>query len=291
MANSISYFKQYIDLLDEVYRSGAKTSVLDMDGALVQAGANANQIVIPKYNLDGLADYKRNGGYINGDVTVTNEVVSFNYDRGRKFTVDSMDDAETAGVAFGKLSSEFIRNKVVPEMDAFRFASYASADGILSDTATLSDGEQVLAALIDATSAMDEEEVSEEGRILFITPTLHTMISALDTVKSREILARFESIVLVSQKRFYTAVDLLDGESENELAGGYRKAAGAQDINFMIIERSAAIQFTKHTVSKVFSPEENQFADGWAFVYRAYGLCDVYENKVKGIYLSAAPVN
>ena len=56
----------------------------------------------------------------------------------------------------------------------------------------------------------------------------------------------------------------------------------------MIIERSAAIQFTKHTVSKVFSPEENQFADGWAFVYRAYGLCDVYENKVHGIYLSAS---
>ena len=25
---------------------------------------------------------------------------------------------ETAGVAFGKLSSEFIRNKVVPEVDA-----------------------------------------------------------------------------------------------------------------------------------------------------------------------------
>ena len=286
MANSIALFKQYIDLLDEVYRLGAKTSVLDMSGTLVQAAANANQVIIPKYDLDGLADYKRNGGYVNGDVTVANEVVTFNYDRGRKFTVDAMDNAETAGVAFGKLASEFIRNKVVPEMDAFRFAAYAGTDGILSKSADLSDGSQVIGALIDATNEMDEEEVSEGGRILFITPTLHTMITALDTYKSREIMSRFGSVIDVPQKRFYTAVDLLDGESDNELAGGYKKADGAKNINFMIVERSAAIQFTKHTVTKVFSPEENQFADGWAFVYRAYGLCDVYENKVHGIYLS-----
>ena len=46
MANSITLFKQYINLLDEVYKVASKTSVLDIDGALVQAGANANEIVI-----------------------------------------------------------------------------------------------------------------------------------------------------------------------------------------------------------------------------------------------------
>ena len=51
MANSIALFKQYIDLLDEVYRLGAKTSVLDMSGTLVQAAANANQVIIPKTAL------------------------------------------------------------------------------------------------------------------------------------------------------------------------------------------------------------------------------------------------
>ena len=286
MPNSISLFKQYIDLLDEVYRTSAKSSVLDMDGALVQAGANANQILIPKYDLDGLADYKRNGGYVAGSASVTHEIVEFNYDRGRKFTVDAMDNAETAGIAFGKLASQFIRNKVVPEMDAFRFATYAGTSGVISDSADLTDGTQVISALTDATNAMDENEVSEDGRILFITPTLHTMISALDSFKSKEILGRFGSIVNVPQKRFYTAIDLYDGETAGEEIGGYVKASGAKNINFMIIEKAAAIQYTKHTVSKVFSPEENQNADGWAFVYRAYGLCDVYENKVNGIYVS-----
>ena len=45
------------------------------------------------------------------------------------------------------------------------------------------------------------------------------------------------------------------------------------------------LQYPKHTVNKIVSPEENQTSDGWMFFYRAYGLADVYENKVSGIYL------
>lgn len=112
MANSITLFKKYTDLLDEVYKNASVTSMLDGDMSLVQMGANTNEIIIPKISMDGLADYSRNGGYVGGDVTLTNETVKFNYDRGRRFTVDAMDNEETAGVAFGKLSSEFIRTKV-----------------------------------------------------------------------------------------------------------------------------------------------------------------------------------
>ena len=288
MANSITLFKTYIDLLDEVYRQAAKSSVLDMSGALVTAGANANEIVIPKYSMDGLADYKRNSGYVLGDVSLTYENVTYNYDRGRKFNVDAMDNAESAGIAFGSLSAKFIRDKVVPEMDAFRFAQYAGTVNILSSSDTFTSGEDILTSLAQATNKMDEEEVSETGRILFITPTLLTTAKTVDTNKSKEILDRFSSIVMVPQKRFYTGIDLLDGTSENELAGGFKKADGAKNINYLIIEPSATMQYTKHTVSKVFSPEENQMSDGWAFVYRAYGLCDVYENKTAGIYLSKA---
>ena len=137
MANNIAKFKKYIDLLDEVYKVNAKTSILDGDNTLVRAGANADEIIIPKMTLDGLADYSRNSGYVNGNVTLTNETVKFNYDRGRAFTVDAMDNEETAGIAFGKLSSEFIRTKVFPEVDAFRLATYAGISGISSATGTL----------------------------------------------------------------------------------------------------------------------------------------------------------
>ena len=283
MANNIQLFKKYIALLDEVYKLSSKTSILDGDASLVQAGKNSNEIIIPKMSLDGLADYSRNSGYVKGDVTLTYETVKFNYDRGRKFVVDAMDDEETAGIAFGKLSSEFIRTKVVPEMDAFRFATYASLDGIGSATGTLADGSAVIKALRDAANKMDEDEVPAEQRVLFITPTLRGMIDDLDTTKSKEVLGKYSTVVEVPQSRFNTQIELLDGTSDGELVGGF-KATGS-DINFMVVHTPAILQYPKHTVNKIITPEANQDSDGWMFFYRAYGLADAYENKVAGIYV------
>lgn len=285
MANNITLFKKYVPLLDEVYKNAALTSVLDSDASLAQAGANANEIIIPKIDMDGLGDYDRNSGYTNGDVTLTNETVKFNYERGRMFSVDAMDDEETAGIAYGKLASEFIRTKVAPEGDAFRFATYSGVEGIGSASGELADGAAVVAALRTASNEMDEAEVPFEQRYLFITPTLKGMIEDLDTTKSREVLARFAQVIAVPQTRFYTAIDLKDGKTEGETTGGYAKAAAGKDINFLVVHKEAVMQYNKHIAPKVVSPEANQDADAWKFGYRKYGLADVYENKVAGIYL------
>ena len=288
MANAITKFKKYIDLLDEVYKKSSLTGDLDGDATLVRAGANANEIIIPKMSMDGLGDYSRNSGYVSGSVTLTNETVTFNYDRGRKFNVDAMDNEETAGVAFGKLSSEFIRTKAVPEVDAFRFATYAGTANISKVAAgvTYADGNAWLAGLVEATNKMDEDEVPQENRILYITPTGYNAIMAVDSYKSKEVLGGFSKVVKVPQSRFYTMIDLLDGTTGGEEAGGFKKADGGKDINFMIIQKDAVLQYPKHKVNKVITPEANQDNDGWMFFFREYGLADVYENKAAGIYLS-----
>ena len=59
MPNTINKFAKYINLLDEVYQEASLTSVLDGDAALCSAGANANELIIPKMERDGLADYDR----------------------------------------------------------------------------------------------------------------------------------------------------------------------------------------------------------------------------------------
>ena len=284
MPNNIEKFKKYVPLLDEVYKQTALTSVLDSDSELAQAGANANEIIIPKIDMDGLGAYDRNSGYTNGDATLTNETVRFNYERGRMFSIDSMDNEETAGLAYGKLAGEFIRTKVAPEGDAFRFAKYSEKAGTKKEEA-LANGKAVVDALRTAVTAMDEAEVSYENRFLFITPTLKGMIDDLDTTKSREVLAKFAGIVEVPQTRFYTAIDLLSGkDSENK--GGYKKSENGKELNFLIVEKSAILQYNKHIAPKVVSPEQNQNADAWKFGYRKYGLADVYENKTAGVYVS-----
>ena len=285
MANSIALSKIYTNLLDEVYKNSALTAVLESDASLARAGANANEIVIPKLSMSGLADYKRNSGYVNGDVTLNWETVQFNYERGRMFQVDDMDNEETQNIAFGRLAGEFIRTKVVPELAAFTFAKYAAVTGAGTATGTLATGADVIAALRTATSSMDEAEVPMEDRHLFITPTLLGLVEDLDTNKSKEVLSRFATITKVPQTRFYSAIKLNDGTSSGEEAGGYVKASGAVDLNFEIIHKPATLQFTKHAVPKIISPEQNQDADAWKYGYRNYGLCDTYENKAAGIYV------
>ena len=285
MPNSIELFKQYIPLMDEVYKTSSLTAVLDGASALVTQGANANELIIPKMSMDGLADYSRNGGYVAGSVTMTNETVKCNFDRGRMFQIDNMDNAETAGMAYGRLSAEFIRTKVVPELDAFRFATYAGISGIGTVAgAALTTGDAVYKAIATAYDKMTEDEVPESDRHLFITPTLYGLVRDLETYKSKDLLSKFASVKQVPQSRFYTAIDQKSGGSGEE-TGGYAKAAGAANINFMIIHKPAVIQFEKHVAPKVVTPEMNQDADAWKFGYRNVGIADAYENKVAGIYL------
>ena len=134
---------------------------------------------------------------------------------------------------------------------------------------------------------MDNDEVPAENRILYITPDGYNSIHAVDTNKSREVLASFSKIVKVPQTRFYTAIDLYDGTTSGEEAGGYIKdATNGKDINFLIVQKDAVIKYPRILVNKVVSPDDNQTDDKWLFFYRAYGLVDVYDNKVAGIYLS-----
>ncbi|WP_270913976.1 hypothetical protein [Allofournierella sp. CML151] len=286
MANKITTAGKFIPLLDEVYRTVSLTAKLDGPEELVRQGANANELIIPMIELQGLGDYDRNSGYVSGDVTLTNETVKCNFDRGRMFTVDNMDDADSAGIAFGRLAGEFIRTKVAPELDAFRFASYASKEGVTQKEETLDDGAAVLAALRVATNAMDEAEVPMEDRHLFITPTLDGMIADLDTTKSREILSRFASKTLVPQTRFYTAIDQKDGHTGGQEAGGYAKADDGKELNFMVIYKPALIQFEKHVAPKIVTPDQNQEADAYKYGYRNVGVADVYKNKLAGVYAS-----
>ena len=287
MANAIALAKNYTSILDEVYCNASVTADLTSDNTMVRAGANANEIIYPQISVSGLGDYSRNSGYTDGSVNLEWITAKFNYDRGTKISVDVMDNEESRDIAFTMAGAELMRTKVAPEADAFVFATLAGTAGISKATpATYADATEFLSALIEAKNKMDEDEVPEEGRILYATPTLMNGVMALDTTKSREILNSFTVKKKVPQSRFYTAIDLLDGKSPSEEAGHYKKATEGKDINFMIVHKPAVIKFDKHTVSDIIPASANPSADADIAKYRKYGIVDVFRNKVAGIYLS-----
>lgn len=289
MPNNIVLAKGYIDLLDEVYRSASVTADLISDPSLIRQGANVNEILYPQIDVSGLGDYDRNSGYTDGTVNVQWKTATFNYDRGTKISVDTMDNQETFDIAFGAVGGALQREKVAPEADAFTFATLAGMQNISIASAALANAEEFLAALLTAKNKMDEDEVPEEGRILYATPTLLNGVMALDTTKSREVLNAFSIRKKVPQSRFYTAIDLLDGKSSGEELGHFRKAEAGKDINFMIVHKPAVLKWDKHTVSSIISPDNNPDSDAYISKYRKYGIVDVYANKRAGIYLHHKP--
>lgn len=284
MANNITTFKKYTPLLDEVYKKASLTSILDTSDELVQYTTGAHEIIIQKMTLQGLANYDRNAGYTKGDVTLANETKSMNYERGRMFSVDAMDNEETAGVAYGKLSGEFIRSYVVPEVDAVRFANLATNKGNEADDTTINAGEWYK-TVSKAWADMSENEVPEADRHLFITAAGYHDIMDMDTIKAKTFFEQCASVTVVPQRRFIETVTL-----KNDAAGGFERADGANNINFALVHKPAVIQILKHQDAKVITPEANQTSDSWLFGYRVYGLNDAYDNKKAGIYVSTSSV-
>ena len=285
MPNTIAFPKNYISNLDEVYRLSSVTADLTSPASMSKAGTNANEIVYPQISVTGLGEYDRNSGYTTGAVDLKWKTVAFNYDRGTKITVDVMDNEESRNLAFGMAGATLMREKVAPEADAFTFATIAALDSISKTQGAIDNATQFLDALLTAWTKMDEDEVPQEGRMLYATATLLNSVMTLDTTKSREILAKFGVKKVVPQARFYTVIDLLDGKSGGEEAGHYKKADAGNDINFLIIHKPAIIKFDKHVASNIILASSNPDADADIIKYRKYGLVDAYANKRAGIYL------
>ncbi len=301
MPNSIALVTKYLPLLYEVYRVNAKSSILEADAALVQATADAKTIKINKLSMDGLGDYSRNNGYPVGSITSEWETHEFTNDRGRRFNLDKMDNLENLGMAFLNMAGQFMKQKVIPEKDAYTFAKIAGTAGIEGTTGSLTSA-NTKQSIEAALATLGENEVDEGNMVLFATPTvrgnLEAQINRSLTSGVTEYGQKIEyfndiPLITVPQTRFYNGIDLLDGVTSGETAGGYKKHtstgasgdANATDVNFILMDRAAAISIAKNNVAQIFAPEVNQLYDGWTFNYRFYYDVFVLDQKKSGIYV------
>ncbi len=296
MANTIALAEKFLPILDEIYKRESLTARLDAKTKPVEFGG-VNEIKIFKTSVVGLGNYSRSTGYPAGDVTATWETIALTQERGRAFAIDRMDDEETLGMAFGKLAGEFIRTQVVPEVDAYRFSKWASTANVSTTAAAaLANAAATLAAIDVAAGTLDDDEVPQEGRLLFIAQPQYRQLTAAVT-RSLENQSTYDrrlrqldemTIIPVPQGRFYTAITTNAGALSNQ--GGYTKGAAATNLNFILMHPTAVEQATKLANLKIFSPEENQLTDSWLFQYRLYHDAWVYDNKVSGVYIHKSNV-
>ena len=129
MANSIELAGKFLPIIDEIYKNSAVTTALDSE--TIDFGG-VNEVKILKVSTTGLGDYSRETGYPKGDVTASWETLKLTEERGKEISIDRMDNEETLGMTFGAVTGNFMREQVIPELDAYRFAKYASTSNILT---------------------------------------------------------------------------------------------------------------------------------------------------------------
>ena len=294
VGNTIALAERYLPILDEIYKAGSKSAILDTAAERVRWDG-AKKAYLFNTTLVGLSNYDRNAGFVPGDATDGWEDYEITQDRGRSFLIDAMDNDETLGMAFGTLVGEFERTKVIPEMDAYRFAKYASGAAVGNvKTETLSAGAATIASIDGATEALDNAEVPYEGRILFVSPSTYRLIKSGITRmvmnRDRDVDYNVEMyndmrVITVPQPRFSTAITLANPTTSSG-AGGY--TASGDNINYMIIHPSAVLQVMQHYAPRVFSPEQNIEADAWRVQPRYCHGAWVKTHKTNGIYVSHA---
>lgn len=302
--NMIELVTKYLPILDAQYKMESRSSVLDVPSEFVQMTKDAKKYKVAKLRVDGLADYSRHSGFVAGSADLTWEEHEFAMDRGRAIQIDDMDNEETFGLAFGKLAGEFQRVNVIPETDAYRFAKYYQKAGShIEFTVTSGD---ILSCIDDMDAQMDDNEVPEEGRILFVAPTVYKLMLndpklsghiTIDGPEDKTVNKKFyyydgHLIIKVPSTRFYTEIDIQDGTTVGQEAGGYKPAANAKPIGMLMIQRDAVVQLAKRRIARIWAPTKEQAAgtdgvnpnaDAWKFDYRIYHDAFALDNKLNGI--------
>jgi len=299
MTTSIELARQYGTAVDYAYRYGSKTAVLDIANKLIkEIPGTVGTFLIPNITTSGLADHTLGGSFVEGETAFSYEPYTADFDRSRKIPIDAVDNAETRNVVVPAVIAEFMNGHTTPETDAIRMATYATAAIAAGYGAT---AVLTVADIVDAidvgSAALDDAQVPEEGRILFIVPQKYSNLKNSSDINRNSIvnmgtdefnrnIKSFDEmqIVKIPQARAYTAIKLLDGVTGGETDGGYEEDAAGYDINFMIVHPSSVMQFAKHQKNKLFTPDSDDNGDNFRYLYRLYHGCDKLTAK-HGIYV------
>ena len=249
----------------------------------------AKTVLIPNMELSGLGTHDRDTGFVNGSISVGNESYEMTMDRGRSFQLDREDNDESGATGLaGQVMGEFVRTKVVPELDAYCLSKLATIAEDKAQTVDVQDGKTiadgVMALLTDAVQKVREQVGYDEELVAFVngdvmnameeTPEIDRHIDVADFAKG-EISHRVRTyngvpILPVPNSRMKSAFTFLDGTTDGEQNGGFEPTADAKNIGLLIMPKRAASLIKKTETVRVFDPSMNLNADAWKFDYRLY---------------------
>lgn len=299
--NSLEFQSKLTGELDKALVQEAQTSFF-ADNTLRSKFVGARTVLIPDVDMQGLGNYDRDNGFVSGALTVSSESYTMSMDRGRSFQLDREDNDET-GIAdlAGQVMGEFVRTRVVPELDAYVLSKLATLAVTNSQTITGTPESQAYKMITDAVNKIQAVAGYSEPLVCFVDSTVWSALMSTSEIERRIDVGEFKKgsihtrvkflndvpILPVADDRMKTAFTFYDGvtnDSVDQTPGGFAPTESAKKIGILVLPKRAASLVKKSERVRTFSPDRNQSADAYLFQYRLYYDLFVKKSMTNTVY-------
>lgn len=288
--------------LDKAAVAKATTGWMEVNSELVKYNGGA-EVKIPSLDMDGMADYDRKNGFVEGDVEFKYQTRTMTQDRGRSFSFDENDVNETNfGLTASTVMAEFQDKKVVPEIDAYRYSRIATACIAKKKASGGYEAEEstVLQKLYYDLAAVREIVGDSTPLIITISMRVSAILAMSEKLSKRLDVTDFEQgavtlkvrtldgipLIPVGADRLKTEYLFRDGKTTGQESGGFAPTENSKSINWMITPRKAPIAVSKTDKMRIFDPETNQKARAWAMDYRKFHDLWIPDRKVDECFVN-----
>lgn len=277
---AIELATKFAPYTDEQFSTESKKALLtnqDFDWT------GAHTVKVYKVSTSGMNDYGRKGpsegnwsryGAVK-DLDAATEEFTLKKDRSFTFAIDKLDTDETAmQVQAASALARQQREVVIPEVDTYTYGVMCAGAGNKPAAVALT-AENFYDEIIKASTALDDAEVPETGRVLVVTPAGYQIMK-----KCKDIVMDTN---IGNDLRLKGVIANLDGMSVQKIPAN-RLPAG---FGFMIAHPCATVAPTKLEEYKIHQDPpgiSGNLVEG-RICYDAF----VLENKAKAIYYQAVP--
>ncbi|MDD4414067.1 MAG: hypothetical protein PHR14_05860 [Oscillospiraceae bacterium] len=298
--NTIALSEKMTGELDKAVVQKAMTGFL-ADNAMKVKFVGVGTVLIPNVEFSGLGDYDRDGGFAQGSISVANTAYELAMDRGRSFMLDAQDCDETGipGLA-GQVMGEFVRTKVIPEMDAYVLSKLGALAEMQGQTVIGQPATEAFTIFNHACNSVYNNLGYDEELVAFIDSTMWAAIQnspeisrsiTLNDFKQGGVDMKVKSVngvylLPMPDSRMKTDYIFYDGRTPgipDQTGGGFVPATGASNIGLLVMPRRGASLVKKTEKVRIFDPDKNQQADAWKFDYRLYYDLIVKESLKAGV--------
>lgn len=283
-----NYAEVFTKLLQQKYAKELCSDALTKSNLGVKF-INAQTIKLPRMTVSGYKDHTRTPGFNAGTLTNDWEAKKLAHDRDIEIWIDPMDIDETnLTLSVANIQNTFETEQAIPEKDSYRFSKLHTDLSTYSGTIdkTVVDASSFLDLFDELMAGMDEAGVPEEGRILYVTPSMNKIVKEAEGIQrvinvatpstiNRNVHSLDNvSIKMVPAARMKTIYDFTEG---------CKPGGSAKQINFILIHPSCVVCRDKYSYIKLFTPgTDSRTADGYLYQNRNYGDLFLLEKKVAG---------